>query len=58
MVSSAIGSMGGDDVACVGAGLVGEDGRAMRSSTSKMDGQGAGKKNTHQISSSNGLSVQ
>jgi len=38
MISFAIDSMGAADEACVGDGLVGEGGRAMRSSISEMDG--------------------
>jgi len=40
MTSFAIDSMGVVDEACVGDGLVGEGGRAMRSSISEMYGRG------------------
>ena len=38
IISFAIDSMGAADDACVGDGLVGEGGRAVRSSISEMDG--------------------
>ena len=40
IISFAMDSMGAADDACVGDGLVGEEGRAMRSSISEMDGAG------------------
>ena len=43
MISIDINSMSAVDGACVGDGLVGEGGTAMRSSVTKMDGQGAHK---------------
>ena len=41
MTSFAIDGVGAADGACVGGGLVGEGGKAMRSSVSEMEGRGA-----------------